>query len=380
MPHFARPTPVLATLLSASAAILLSGTALVAQGASAEAALKAKAKAKANANPSRQLGESLKAMSSLPSYRVIRRKESPKNQGGNAGNVFIIMNGGMNGGEVEVDTVWTQDALFATAFDGKEFLVQRGRRMIARSGQEGEWQHRSGRFARGRKTTGPVDPELLFSVLKQLDLQVTHKEVGMHEGRPAAKFTVALDQEQAAELLWSGALPHSGNVLGAGIAQMIIGGGAGGGASTNVPPPSGTFDLRITADPATRLIHEVRVRVIEENPMANMGGGNGAFVFQAGIGGNRNGAAVMVDVTEEEEEEEEDGENEVDEDEVVEGAQVGVGRQAPAKPGQEKLFKDGLPIRDMKDKVATTYVWEFTELGAAQPFALDREAKQMLGM
>ncbi len=273
-------------------------------------------------------------MDSLPSYRVERTREVT---GGSAQMVQLreLFAPDRMAAEMKRTTLttWTPDLLFATADEDREHLVQRGHRVIARLGEDGEWFLRKQRFALGARAPQPLDPTILFDVLREMDLNI---QAGAGSKDDTETFTLTLIPEQAGDLVWSGALPHIDDVFLKGAANTKQ---DQDGAPKIAQWPQGKFALCITANKKTRLVHDIRARIVEQD--------NVVVTIDAGEG---------------------DG-------------PVGVEPQANENLAETfDRFRSGLPATDTKGHIVTLYTWTFSEHGAARPMKLNERAKRLLRM
>jgi hypothetical protein len=237
------------------------------------------------------------------------------------------------------------DILSVNLNDDEDQLVFHGRRMIAKN-DDTDWVLRRGKLANGNKLPFVFDPQLFFSMLSQLPLKVMHKEVGTTNNKPVETYTISISGEASQNLLWGGVLPEPGAGGGApGAMRVVMIGGAGGAFAAGPSKTKMTVDFAISIDPATSLVHAVKVRTYSkvDNP----------FGPRVVIGGRRFGG-------DEEEEEEEDEEEEKEFD--------------PDNP----QFKGGLPVRKRKGKTFMKFDLAFRQHNNAVLPALDARARSLL--
>lgn len=305
--------------------------ALHAQDAAAKAAPK---------QADQRLQKSLATMAQLPSCAFSTVLSWQQGDGKKPRGAQVVLLGGGGrllraGAEERVKGVSRGGVLGATC-SGDNEVVFAGRRQIARV-ENGDWKLRDQCLAGGQDLPFVLDPQLLFDRLLALGPEVTHAEVGTWNDRPIEILTVTVEGDDAVELLWSGALPEQGGGLG-GI--MIV----NQGGRKAVPKPDVVIDLAFFVDPATRLVHELKVRSYAE------AGAKGARIVA--IGGP--GGGFHIGGEEEEEEEEQEA-------------------TAPA-------FEDGLPVRDTEDRVVQKLDVTFTDHGEAPLPELDETARRLLGL
>jgi hypothetical protein len=225
------------------------------------------------------------------------------------------------------------------------------RRMIAKTGDG--WVVRRGKFADGSALSFVPDPQVLFDLMKDWQLAVTHREVGTLADKPVEILSVTLNDDQVAEAYWSGLLPE--NVGGIGGVTVLRGGMAMavGGAKPAAPKTDATVDLAFYLDPATGQVHEVRARSWSDTDKAMAAMGVVGFrAAKVAFGGG--------DAEEEEEEEEEP--------------------KPVAGKAAELQYKDGLPVRPRKKMSVTDYTLKLRDHGTAKPPQLDAAARALLGL
>lgn len=234
------------------------------------------------------------------------------------------------------------DILAVNLNDDADHVVIRGRRMIARNDDSG-WALRRSKLANGNAAPFLFDPQLFFSVLSQLPLKVIHKEVGTANNKPVETYTFSVSGETAQDLAWSGAIPEPGTSgSSAGVVRMVM---VGGGGAFAAPAAKGkiTVDVAVSLDPATSLVHKVRVHAYST---ANNPFGPGVIV-RRGFGGE-----------DEEEEEEDKEEKEFD--------------------PQDPKFEGGLPVRKKKGKTFMRFELALTQHNSAVLPDLDGRARALL--
>lgn len=314
------------TYLCASALLLCTG--LVAQTDDAAKAPQPKAD---------KLKKALSTMASLPSLAFATSTSTV------ADNPFMRRAGrAPKPSESAANGVVSGDILCVNLNDDADQVVIRGRRMIAKNDSE-DWALRRGKLANGSTLPFVLDPQLFFSMLSQLPLKVMHKQVGTANNKPVETYTFSVEGEAAQNLLWAGAIPEAGagsSIGGMGVVMIAGGGGAFAGrpAKSKV-----TIDVAVSLDPATSLVHAVKVRTYSK--------GNAFPARMVVRGGLEEG---------EEEEEKEKEEEEFD----------------PENP----KFKNGLPVRKKKDMTFMKFDIELTKHNSAVLPDLDARARALLNL
>jgi len=240
------------------------------------------------------------------------------------------------------------DILSLSLNDDEDQLVIRGRRMIAKN-DDLDWVLRRGKLANGSAVPFVFDPQLFFSTLSKLPLKVMNKEVGTANNKPVETYTFSLSGDTAQNLVWGGAIPEpgGGNSSGAGVMRVVMVGG--GGAFARAPAKGKiTVDIAVSIDPATSLVHEVKVRTYSK--------ANNAFGPRVVMGGRGFGGDEEDDEEDEEKKEEEDFD--------------------PENP----KFKRGLPVRKKKGKTFMKFDLALTQHNSAVLPDLDRRARALLNL
>ncbi len=223
--------------------------------------------------------------------------------------------------------------------EGSEFVRANGR-MVAKV--DGGWKLRNKKLGGGKAAPFALDPDLLFTVLKELPADaraVTHVEVGEVAGKKVVILSMTIENEAAGDLADSGALPGGG---GPGGGMLMFGGGGGMGA----PEIEHTVYVALHVDPDSGDLLRFAAKVFEKNPMM----GNMQIQVQGGPGG---------DVEDPDEGDEKD--------------------EAPASGAP--TWKKGFPVKKpAKDESVTTFRADFKKLGLAEAPALDAKTKAMLRM
>lgn len=233
------------------------------------------------------------------------------------------------------------DILCVNLNDDADQLVIRGRRMIAKN-DDTDWALRRGKLANGRTLPFLFDPQLFFSTLSQLPIKVMHKEVGTANNKPVETYTFSVTGDRAQNLLWAGAIPEPSGGSSTGAVQMVM---VGGGGAFAARPAKGkvTIDVAVSLDPATSLVHAVKIRTYSKGT---------AFARAVIVGGGFG--------QKEEEEEEEEEEKEFD----------------PQNP----KFKHGLPVRKKKDKTFMKFDIQLKQHNSAVLPDLDARARALLNL
>jgi hypothetical protein len=305
-----------------------------------------------------RLQKALSTMAALPSCAFESSwgpDQDAKAKDGGAAHVVLV-----GGGPATTTEPGTATGCYA---DGILHLTSRdnavafaNRRMIAKS--DDGWVVRRGKLADGSALSFVPDPQVLFDLLQDWQMAVTHREVGTLADKPVEILSVTLNDDQVAEAFWSGLLPE--NVGGLGGLTVLRGGAAmfvgGGGAKAGPPKPSATVDLAFFVDPATGHLHEVRARTWSSADQA---------MAAMGFAGFRAGRVVAGG----------GGDDEQDEEEEAPEA----GKAADGKT-EELQYKDGLPVRPRKKMQVTDYTLKFREHGTAKLPELDAAARTLLGL
>ena len=244
----------------------------------------------------------------------------------------------------ETNGVASGDILSASVNDDEDQLVFHGRRMIAKN-DDSDWALRRGKLANGSALPWVFDPELFFSTISQLPLKVMHKEVGTANNKPVETYTISFSGKAARNLLWGGVIPEPAGG-GRGAMQIVMIAGGGGALRRAAPKVNMTVDLAISIDPATSLVHEVKVRTYST---ANNAAFGGMIIRGRGFGGE-----------EEDDEDEEDEEEEEDFD------------------PEEPKFKGALPVRKKKGKTFMKFDISITQHNNAVLPDLNARARSLL--
>ncbi len=237
--------------------------------------------------------------------------------------------------------------------DNDDELLIAGRRTLARDGTT-EWALRSARYADGNTVPFVPDVPLLLQQLAAMDLAVVHRAAGALDDRPVEVVSATLTADQAAQLVWSGALPaalvtpgEAGSVF-----RFAAMGARAGGARPAATTPDATVDLAIHLDPGTNLVHKLHFRGWTK---ANAAGAPGVVMVAAGAG------RIAIGGADEEEEDE-------DEDDAAEPA-----ADAPL------VWENGLPNRPRKKVAVNDVVVKLTDHGTTQAAPLTDVQRQLLG-
>lgn len=224
---------------------------------------------------------------------------------------------------------WRQDFVWGD-IDGAAFARHRGR-TIARLGDT--WKLRAERLADGRELPFVVDPELLFTVLRELPAAaraIAHVDRGTVGERRVTILTLSLTHDAAEDVAESGAIPPA---VEPGLGGVFV----FGGVLPKQPRAERELHVALHVDPDNGDVLQLGVKLYEKNPQF-------ARVFAA-----RAKAAN---------------------DDDDEGEQ----KDVPTPPWQ-----DGLPTREpAADESVLTFVVEFPKLGLAELPELDDHAKQLL--
>jgi hypothetical protein len=244
----------------------------------------------------------------------------------------MARNAGVPDNARSIEGGWQQDLVWAES-DGERYVRHAGRQVVLVGD---DWKLRSNKLGSGNSIPFTVDPDLLFTVLRDLPAEarrVVHVERGEVGGRDVAILTVTFEHELANEFVQTGVVPEIGDTLG-GI--VVLGGLRG----LQIPEPDRDVFLAFHIDPENGDVLRLTAKVYEE------GRGFGRLqVVRAGFGGN-----------EQEDKEEEEAD-------------------AGAKP----QWKAGLPMRDpTKNESVLVYRVDFPKLGLASPPDLDDVAKRLL--
>lgn len=282
-----------------------------------------------------KLKKALSTMATLPSLAfetsttTIADNPFMRRAGGRASTKSVDTNGLVSG-----------DILVVNLNDDADQVVVRGRRMIAKNDRQ-DWVLRRGKLANGSTLPFLFDPQMFFSSLSQLPLKVMHKEVGTANNKPVETYTFSLSGETARNLVWGGAIPEgSTGGGGAGVMRVVMVGGAGGPIAARGGKGQMIVDVAVSLDPATSLVHRVRVRTYSKS--------DNAFTV---VGGRFGG------------DEDEDEEKEAEEFD-------------PENP----KFKAGLPVRKKKGKTFVKFDVAITQHNSAVRPDLDRRARVLLNL
>jgi hypothetical protein len=173
--------------------------------------------------------------------------------------------GALGGGEIEVSGESSAGLVRATMNFDEDEVVRHAGRSIARRG-DGEWKPRTGSLAGGQPAPFILDPERFFEILAALpaeQLAAKQQEQTNFKGQELVILSVSLDGPAASELAMTGIVPR--------LQSPMIQIGGMGGTGDAMPKPEMTTDLAIYVDPQSALIHRIRVKSYERNPMiANM--------------------------------------------------------------------------------------------------------------
>jgi hypothetical protein len=251
------------------------------------------------------------------------------------------------GAEGKASGSWHQDRLQVAIENANEDqLLLAGRQLLAKDNTR-PWCRRQGRFADGNPLGFVPEPALLLSLLAGMDLAVTQRNAGALEDRPVEIVSVTLNADQAAELVFAGAVPDA---LASGMtAMMRLPQGLNAGPRLPPPSPGGTVDLAIHLDPGTQLIHQVVCR----GWTPQRGGAGNVIIAQ--------GAAVNVQVL---------GAN-------AEEAEPEPAEEAAA--GAPLQYEDGLPKRSSRKMSVLDYTLRLQEHGARPAPALSDAERVLLG-
>jgi hypothetical protein len=267
-----------------------------------------------------------------------------------AQNPFVRLRGGRapKPRTVATNGVSSGDILSLSFNDDEDQVIFRGRRMIARN-DDSAWALRRGKLAEGGTLPFVFDPELFFGTLSKLPLKVMHKEVGTANNKPVETYTISISGEDAQNLLWGGVIPEPSASGSAGAMQVVMIGGAGGGFRRAAPKVKMTVDLAISIDPATSLVHKIKVRTYSKANNNRFGG----MVIRAGGGGFG---------------EDEDDEDEEDEEE-----------EAQEFDPENPKFEGALPVRKKKGKNVMKFNITITEHNSAV-LDLNARARSLLNL
>lgn len=251
----------------------------------------------------------------------------------------MMRNAGMPFGanDTDVDGGWHQGLVWGE-IDNDRYVRHAGR-MLVKAGDV--WKLRENKLASGHAAPFTLDVELFFTVLRELPeaaRRVEHVDAAEVGGKKVVVLSLSLADEDAADLVASGAVPGGGG----GGGMFMIGNMRGFGGAP--PEPDYAVHLAFFVDPDNGDVVRLAARIYEKNPMF------GNVVIQVQGPGGQN---------EDEEEEEED-------------------EKADAKAGAP-VWKDGLPVRKpSKSESMTTFRADFGKLGLATAPDLDDHAKALL--
>jgi hypothetical protein len=230
---------------------------------------------------------------------------------------------------------------------GDRLLLANGR-MLARDAKR-EWCLRKGRFADGNELDYLPDVTGLLDVLANMDLQIAHRDVGMHDDRPAEFVSVPLTKAQIAELEWNSLLPPAVLSSMPNFAAIMLF-GQPAAERPEATSTTATIDLAITYDPAMLTVYELRFRSWQsQEQMMQMGGGVIVQVGQAGV----------VQVEREGEAEEDDEGDE-------------------AKPQGPLQYEKGLPLRSRKGMSVMDYAVRLRDHGQTKAPELTDAQQRLL--
>ncbi|MFM1873648.1 MAG: hypothetical protein RL398_3070 [Planctomycetota bacterium] len=230
---------------------------------------------------------------------------------------------------------------------GDRLLLANGR-MLARDAKR-EWCLRKGRFADGNELDYLPDVTGLLDLLASMDLQIAHRDVGMHDDRPAEFVSVPLTKAQIAELEWNSLLPPAVLSSMPNFAAIMLF-GQPAAERPEATSTTATIDLAIVYDPAMLTVYELRFRSWQsQEQMMQMGGGVMVQVGQAGV----------VQVQREAEAEDDDEGDE-------------------AKPQGPMQYEKGLPVRSRKGMSVMDYVVRLRDHGQTKAPELTDAQKRLL--
>lgn len=223
---------------------------------------------------------------------------------------------------------WRQDFVWGD-IDGAAFARHRGR-TIARFADT--WKLRAERLADGSEMPFVVDPELLFTVLRELPAAartVAHVDRGTIGERRVTILTLSLAHDAAEDVAESGAVPQA---LEPGLGGVIV----FGGRAPQQPRIERELHVALHVDPDNGDVLQLGVKLYEKNQQFGR-----VFAMRA--------KAADAD----------------DDDDKEEAA--------------PPPWQDGLPTRaPTADESVLTFVVEFPKLGLAELPELDDHAKQLL--
>jgi hypothetical protein len=163
------------------------------------------------------------------------------------------------GGDVEVKGSWKQDRRHAELNDGDDSVCLHAGRAAVMDGKD--WVLRQGTLGAGQRLPFVLDPQLLLEALAALPnaaLAPQHEEAGKVGERDVQVLSTTLAGKPATEFYLSGALPSSGGPM------MMIGPGMRGMPQD---PPEVTLDLAWHVDPATGLLHRLRIKAYKKDQL-----------------------------------------------------------------------------------------------------------------
>ena len=237
----------------------------------------------------------------------------------------------MPASDVEITGQWQRGLRAVTVNDEHKVVLHAGRLLV----QDGKnWALRRDTLLNGQRVPFVLDPELLFTVLRDVPaakLAVRNEERVKAGEAEHVVLGITLDGSHAIDAALSGALPVSGGftMMGPMAARLEL------------PAPELTVDLAFTVDPATKLVQRVRAKVYRVERMPD----NVRIQVAGGEGG--------------EEETEEDAE--------------------PAKPDAKLEYKKGLPVRKLDKSLSVIdYDVKFTDHGQPAKPDLDDRAARLL--
>ncbi len=245
--------------------------------------------------------------------------------------------GSMPGGDddVEVAGSWLNELRhYRTNYDEDEILSYRGR-AVARSG--GDWLARSDTLVSGGRMPYLFDPHVLFDTLVERadGLTVLHRERRELRDTEVLVLGMTLEGAAARDFVLTGSVPKSSG------GPRIMMSGMGGGTP---PEDDFTVDLALTVDPATLLVHRVRVRTYQESAFAGQ-------IQISGPGGNV-------------------GTEEADQPVVSEHDEAG-----------NRIYKHGLPVRNVGEGVTLIdFDVSFSDHDQPADVEIDDRARRLLRM
>lgn len=261
--------------------------------------------------------------------------------------VWTRQAGGGFDNETKVTGGWQRHLVWAEA-ETEHYLRHGG--LMAVKTNDG-WRLRGRKLASGKLAPFTLDPDLLFTVLRDLPAEVrrgVHVEAGEIDGRKVAVLTLSLDAEAAAEFAETGVVP-GGDGDGA-FGNVFV--AWGGNGNVAMPEVARTVHLALSIDPDNGDVLRFAAAIYEKNPMFQGFAQVQVVQFQA----QGAGAAAVAG-------------------QEAEAPAEGAGEAKPAKPE----WKDGLPTRAPEgNESLLTYRVDFSKLGLAEPPQFDDRAKELL--